>query len=564
MSKSAIAFRQDDQENSAIGSGSGAQGAGGVAGTGGPGSLTATNILLPVAEAVSGDVLLLGSVASSLHAHAAALAGSLTAHARLPPGADPVNAPPAYDTILAFDLFAPADEALPQVLRALRQSLRRDGRLILALGTKPSGRGASVAEHGGSRDPGGGTGAWDCLRRALEAAGFPHQHWWYPFPDHRAARTVLFERGLAPESGLDAAALAGDASGERRAWRRIAKAGGLADHAPSALVLASAVGLPAEERLALQIGHERRPEFNKVATILTRAEGPPEVRRVPRRPGLPRCVAGITNRFPSEALAPGQPWPEALEAVLARDGWTESDVATWVERWITAVQTAFLGADPGDRPPDADTLLPGHAFDAIPRNLLVHGGEATFIDLEWTLDAPLDVGHLLVRGLVDTFLTTPIRGCPARGLDPTFLTLLHACTGPLGDGLSDAGIAERLDREARFQRVVGGHDPKRDFAWLATTHPLSRSQLLLRATTLADEVAGLRGERAALIDARDAAQAQTDRVIVYAAERDREAERLEAALAGAEARLAGPPPRPPGLAIRLGRAVQDLVPWKRT
>jgi hypothetical protein len=522
MSKSGIAFRQDDRENSAIGSGSGAQGASGVAGTGGPGTLTAANILLPVAEAVSGDVLLLGSVAPSLHAHAAALAGSLTAHARRPPEADPVDGPPAYDTILAFDLFAPADEAVPLALRALRRSLRRDGRLILALGTKPPGRGASAAGQHGSRDPGGGPGAWACLRRALEAAGFPHQHWWYPFPDHRGARTVLFERGLALGSGLDAAALAGDASGERRAWRRIAEAGGLADHAPSALVL------------------------------------------VPRRPGLPRCVAGVTNRFPSEALAPGQPWPEALEAVLARDGWTESDVATWAERWITAVRAAFPEADPGGRSPDAATLLPGHAFDAIPRNLLVHGGEATFIDLEWTLDAPLDLGHLLVRGLVDTFLTTPIRGCPAPGLDPTFLTLLRACTEPLGDGLSDAGIAERLDREARFQRVVGGHDPKRDFAWLAATHPLSRSQLLLRATTLADEVAGLRSERAALVDARDAAQAQTDRVIVYAAERDREAERLEAALAAAEARLAGPPPRHPGPAIRLGRAVRGLVPWKRT
>lgn len=537
--------------------------------------LTAANILLPVEDMLSGDVLLLGSVVQSVRGRASELANSLTCHSRMPSEAEPLDASPVYDTIVAFDLFTmldvpgpqgfiPTDDPVLHWLRAILQSLRSGGRLVLALENGPVDQRRAYAAQDFSSHSSSRTSAWTQLRQLLEGAGLVHQHWWFPFPNHREARTILSEHGLSPNSGLDAGALAGEASDGRRAWRRIAEAGDLADRAPAVLVIASAVTLPADHRLALHIGHERRPEFNKVATILAQKGGPPVVLRVPRQPGLTRSAAGITNRFPAEALAPGQPWPETLEEILACNGWTEADVATWAERWITALRAEFLDASPGNLVPEVDTRLPGHAFDAIPRNLLVDGDRATFIDLEWNLDTPLDFGHLLVRGLVDTFLTTPITGWPAPEIDPTYLTLLHAATAPLGVHLSDAAIAERLDREARFQQVVSGRETNRDFAWLASTHPASRAQLLMHARGLTDEVTALQTERSELINAFEDARARTDRVIAYAAEREREVERLEAALVRAEASLVMPPPEPLGPAIRLGRAFRGLFPSKRT
>lgn len=527
-----------------------------------PGDLTAANILLPIEDFLSGDVLLLGTVAPGIRDRAADLAATLTVRSRMPSEGEPPDASRGYDTIMAFDGL-PAVE-VPGGHRSVRQNLRPEGRLILALDHGAAEQLGAGAVPGAPWHPGRRASAWTRLRETLEAAGLAHQRWWFPFPHHREARTILSEHGLSPHSGLDAGALAGEAVDARRAWRRIAEAGDLAERAPAALVVASAVALPADDRLAVHIGHERRPEFNKVATILARTEGPPVVLRVPRHPGLARHAAGITNRFPAETLAPGQPWPEALEEILAHDGWTEADLAPWADRWITALRAEFLGEDPSDPAPDIGTRLPRHAFDAIPRNLLVHGDRATFIDLEWELDAPLDFGHLLVRGLVDTVLTISIAGWPAPGSDPTYLTLLRAATASLGVPLSDAAIAERLDREARFQRIVSGRETNRDFAWLASTHPVPRAQVLMRATGLAGEVRALRTERSDLIAAIDDARAQTDRVIAYAAERDRAVERLEAELAEIETRLALPPPEPPRPAIRLGRAFRHLVSLKRT
>ncbi|WP_449410376.1 hypothetical protein [Methylobacterium komagatae] len=541
----------------------------------GPGALTAANILLPIEDFLSGDVLLLGSVAPGIRSRTSELAATLTVRSRMPSEVEPPDAYRGYDTIVAFDILAgttvdgrhgsvPTDGSVLTRLRAIRQNLRPDGRLILALDHGAAEQDRAAAAQGSLWHPGHRASAWTHLRQTLTAVGLAHQHWWFPFPSHREARTILSEHGLSPHSGLDAGALAGEAVAARKAWRRIAEAGDLADRAPAALVLASAAPLPADHRLALHIGHERRPEFNKVATILARSEGPPMVLRSPRHPGLARHAAGITNRFPAEPLAPGRPWPEALEEILAHDGWTEADLAPWTDRWITALRAEFLGAGPSDPLPDIDTHLPGHAFDAVPRNLLVHGDRATFIDLEWELDAPLDFGHLLVRGLVDTVLTTPIAGWPAPESDPTYLTLLRAATACLGAPLSDAAIAERLDREARFQQIVSGRETNRNFAWLASTHPVPRAQLLMRARGLASEVKALRTERSDLVAAIDDARAQTDRVIAYAAERDRAVERLEAGLAEIEARLALPPPEPPRPAIRLGRAFRHLVSSKRT
>ncbi len=62
----------------------------------------------------------------------------------------------------------------------------------------------------------------------------------------------------------------------------------------------------------------------------------------------------------------------------------------------------------------------------------------------------------------------------------------------------------------------------------------------MRARGLASEVKALRTERSNLVAAIDDARAQTDRVIAYAAERDRAVERLEAELAEIEARRALP------------------------
>ncbi len=102
------------------------------------------NILLPIEDFLSGDVLLLGSVAPGIRSRASELAATLTVRSRMPSEVELPDAYRGYDTIVAFDILAgttvegrhgsvPTDGSILPRLRAIRQNLRPDGRLILAL-----------------------------------------------------------------------------------------------------------------------------------------------------------------------------------------------------------------------------------------------------------------------------------------------------------------------------------------------------------------------------------------------------------------------------------------------
>ncbi len=195
------------------------------------------------------------------------------------------------------------------------------------------------------------------------------------------------------------------------------------------------------------------------------------VLRSPRHPGLARHAAGITNRFPAEPLAPGRPWPEALEEILAHDGWTEADLAPWADRWITALRAEFLGAVRVIRCPIStrtSPVMPSTPFRAT------YSSTATGLpSLTWNGSSM----HLGFRAPARARARRYRPDHPHRRLarpesDPTYLTLLRAATACLGAPLSDAAIAERLDREARFQQIVSGRETNRNFAWLASTHPV--------------------------------------------------------------------------------------------
>lgn len=422
------------------------------------------------------------------------------------------------------------------------------------------------------------------LRDRLARLGLTQQAWWFPFPDHRLALSLVGERGLDAggpfEPGLLAAAAApfdpdGPGPGGRslqRAWAAVARAELLGDLAPAFAVAASVSTLPEDPRLALHFGHRRRPAFDKVVGFV-RVGDAIRVTRAPLHADLPRTVDGVTNRFPDEPFVPGVPWQAGLQALLAHDGWTVAGIVAWASVWRDAVRAHY--ADGADL--TLGTPLPGEAVDAIPRNLLHRGGVPVFIDAEWEVEA-LCFGHLLVRGLINAFTDVEVCGSPAPGISPTLLPLVLAVAEGLGITLDAAALDEALARENRFQTAVSGIETRRNRAWLgATSLPLRTGPpdpFAERDRALAHlhrEVAALRadGDRrvAAVTEDLEESRRRTDRVVRYAAELDRERGRLAHALAAAHSAMQGQSPSPEeagarrGAFHRRGRPALAAVVW---
>lgn len=293
-------------------------------------------------------------------------------------------------------------------------------------------------------------------------------------------------------------------------------------HAVRTLHRASAV-------LSIHLGLPRRPEFERLVTFT--AEGPGvRVRRTRLNTGLPVTVASVSNLFPCEDFVLGSVWTTALDAGIARDGWRLGTLTSWAEARHEAVSHDSAAGASLER----DTSLPAPALDAIPKNL-VAGAVPTFIDLRWDLGAPLDVGYLAVRGLVNALTDAQAVACPT-GSVPSGLDWLRQVLPRLGLELDDAQLVERLARESRFQTNVIGQATHRDLDWAAATRvPVAEARdAEAEIARLVAENEALRAARAADVAAGVVAEAEsarrTNRVIAYVAELHRARDRLQEAL----------------------------------
>ena len=546
-----------------------------------------TDMMRPFSSWLTGSLLVLGSkaLANAGAGYAPGASVAITADG------DDLSASARFDAVVLLDLLpchaVGAGSRLDASIAWARTRLWPGGRLILAIdnalslngfarGAEAPGRRGFPSLEGSSGPNGLQLPTRAGLGRSLKADGLTHQAWWFPFPDRTQPLSFIAEQGLARWGGFDPGALAFGAAGSesgsgdvalfslRRAWKQVADQGLAGDLAPAFLVAASEEPLPQDDRLAIHIGLRRRPEFDRLVTFVA-AESQIDVRRTRRYPGLPPHVDGVANLLPSEAYVPGPLWSSALDAQLARDGWCLDAVAAWARIWLEAVSRRFAAG----AALEPESILPGSALDAIPKNLVV-GQVNTFIDLEWDLGAPLDQGHLVVRGLVNSLVDVPDWGkSGSSGL--TLLDALRALLPRLGLALDDAQIADRLARESRFQSIVSGHATERGFGWAAATRLPVGGPAEARAVQAnpgrafadaAAEIARLREENDALraARARDAAAHEAaelesarriDRVIAYAAELHRARDQLEETLA---ARLA-----PSGCVHRLPIPLRRLL-----
>ncbi|MBI4914592.1 MAG: methyltransferase [Acidobacteria bacterium] len=307
------------------------------------------------------------------------------------------------------------------------------------------------------------------LENHLVSAGFATVDVHVPLPDYKLPTTIVMKAGtgepVLTECLASLAASSPIADGQRpvfplfsieRAWRVVCRNGLLAELANSFLMVASPVrrhnaAADEETLLAVHCGGWRRPEFSKITEIRRRADGIHVTRRL-LRPELGGHVPGVplAVRLVEEPFRRGGLWSEGLTNIVNRQGWTVEPVVAWARVWLDC-----LAQEAGMPTADPDARVPGRCLDATPFNL-IRGpeGEFHFVDLEWDLEDPLDLGWVLFRSLYGSFAGLSSVAEPDPSVSRRIVDLVAKVADGLDLPLDAAAVARYCEAEVRLQRWV--------------------------------------------------------------------------------------------------------------
>ncbi|MBB3826547.1 glycosyltransferase [Xanthomonas arboricola] len=484
------------------------------------------NLLRPLAELLSGDVLEVGAGCGAITRYLGETAKNVVALEPAPRRArvakkrceDLANVHLVVENLEAFrtearfdavtligvleyaERFSDRPDAAAHWLACARNLLKPGGVLLVAienqLGLKYFA-GAPEDHLGrpmlGLEEVYAGSGARTYGRRELEEmmrlAGFADVAVALPFPDYKLPTSIWFSKDGKAASGFDDGAALAAASVTRdpqigrpplfavdRVWNVVARNGLLPELANSFLFVAhtqtteAVFGSENRNVAGYHLSTERDRPFAKITRFELR-DRKPWVSRSFLMPGLAREVDGFECVPKDERYAAGCALTDSLYEMLLHDGWQIGDVGPWLRRWLEAV-ARHVGLEPGalvNSEYNAEILLPGDVIDLVPHNLMeAADGSLCFIDLEWRSAEPVALGYLVFRGLLEV-----VSSCVsvARPYDERHLYLMHfitdamrECGGMLAPSVAD--IERYIALERRFQCAASGRPASLEYKLL--------------------------------------------------------------------------------------------------
>jgi lipopolysaccharide biosynthesis protein/SAM-dependent methyltransferase len=467
-------------------------------------SPTRANILRPFESLFSGDVLEVGAGCGAITRYLGECGGNVLALEGSPRRAaiarartrdleniavisenfDVFRCDNRFDVVVLIGVFEYAsmfmsgDRPASRMLEHARSFLKPGGKLIIAienqLGLKyfagaPEDH-ISLPMYGieGRYQPGQPqTYGRKALSGLLTDAGFGSIEFLAPFPDYKLPTSIVSEWGFA-DPDFDAGALAWQsvwhdvqlpdflAFSPTLVWPALTQNGLGLDFANSFLVVASDDHQPTIPRshLAWHFSSSRKPRFCKSSTFVKSSEGYIEVRYLPLSP-IPNGNGDpgfLTQRFPPRATyIKGECLSWQLTKILSQERWKIADVVLFVEhylnclRHIAALQGASLDVT------HAESAVPGFLFDCIPQNLIATAaGEIVFIDQEWSVASPLELGYLLTRALFPALHGAANYETGPDSFDGSRLSLFLAVTANLGWSISKDKMYEYAELETQI------------------------------------------------------------------------------------------------------------------
>ncbi|MCL6690569.1 class I SAM-dependent methyltransferase [Pseudomonas sp. R3.Fl] len=381
--------------------------------------------------------------------------------------------------------FSPSDDPVNAMLRSVKQLLKPDGILIIAienqLGLKYLA-GAPEDHLGVPRlgiqglyeNPGVETFGHVALRQKLTTAGFKNIETALPFPDYKIPASIIYPAAHTTETNFDASSLAAQVSSRdvqttsrqvnfslECTWREIGKNRLLPELSNSFLIAASSEEAGSRiffesDILASHYSTNRQPAFCKSVEFIKTPSGDVLARNSLINPeaALRQAPTRFMHKLPEEAYFPGEALSTEFIRELQRPTWTAKSVAAYMRRYLS-ICLYESGAIPStDTAIDLSMSVSGKHIDLIPQNILVQGKQVQIIDREWEYDGDISVAYLTFRAL-----TTLIRMISSFAVpqEPRWLQqgrLFECVFAHLGKDFLQSDYEEFARQEADFMSFV--------------------------------------------------------------------------------------------------------------
>lgn len=312
----------------------------------------------------------------------------------------------------------------------------------------------------------------------IKAAGFHQSEFLYPAPDYKLPHSIITEQGFKTAS-FDAAALAWQSAKRdlqlpkattfnlERTWPVVISNGLGTELANSFLVAASCETetCVAANILAYHYNTGRIPVFCKSSRFVKTPTGI-EVQhvRLLKDPGIQpesdfQHILTKVDRYVS-----GTPLSQSFVNIATTPDWTSPNFGAFIRDYLEHLRTLLSVHGSSLALTRIDEQLPGIFVDAVPQNILIKSdGTPQFIDVEWDLSEGVELGYLLVRGLLP--LITSTQPFHPSIMSPTRKQFVIEVIETAGLVITEDDINRYVALESLFQGLVTGRSASEFLDW---------------------------------------------------------------------------------------------------
>lgn len=391
-------------------------------------------------------------------------------------------------------MFSADPDPAHGMLKRIRQLLKPDGHLFIAIenqlglkyfaGAPEDHIGVAMYgiegryEHGQPK-----TFGKKELEQLIGRSGFASSEFLSPCPDYKLPNSLITENGFVSRE-FDAAELAWQNARKdpqlpahthfnlEKTWPVVIDNQLGMDLANSFLVVASNAQekIIAERVLAYHYSTGRKADYCKQAIFVKTPVGIKV--RSNRLDGMSHVTAPVGSACETfhHILSAEQDYAEGkvlsaafLEAALSQ-GWTVESFRPFLQRYLNSLGTLLASEGATVDLGNVSSTLPGRYLDAVPQNVVVDNeGTPQLIDLEWEMTAGVELGHLLMRGLLLLIASaTPFSSSPTAIGRRDFIIQLLATAGLT---VSEQDLDRYAQAEAEFQEQVTGRNARTFLNW---------------------------------------------------------------------------------------------------
>jgi GT2 family glycosyltransferase/2-polyprenyl-3-methyl-5-hydroxy-6-metoxy-1,4-benzoquinol methylase len=391
-------------------------------------------------------------------------------------------------------MFSADPDPAHGMLQRIRQLLKPDGHLFIAIenqlglkyfaGAPEDHMGIAMYgiegryEHGQPK-----TFGKKELEHLIARSGFASSEFLSPCPDYKLPNSLITENGFVSRE-FDAAELAWQNARKdpqlpahthfnlEKTWPVVIDNQLGMDLANSFLVVASnkQERIIAERVLAYHYSTGRKADYCKQAIFVKTPVGIKV--RSNRLDGMSHVTAPVGSAYETfrHILSAEQDYAEGkvlsaafLEAALSQ-GWTVESFGPFLQLYLNSLRTLVASEGATADLDNVSSTLPGRYLDAVPQNVVVDNeGTPQLIDLEWEMTAGVELGHLLMRGLLLLIASaTPFSSSTTAIGRRDFIIQLLATAGLT---VSEQDLDRYAQAEAEFQEQVTGRNARTFLNW---------------------------------------------------------------------------------------------------